>query len=138
MVPYEPKPLANLTVNGGGRGVFPLELPSRSLLYRLCVVQTSGASDSFAVSLFNAEPAANDLTQPGPLPPLLFRATPRWTSTAGSVVFYSDQHGQGFGFPLFSHDGSRLGNLRRFWLVIEPQGSGPKEFSAAVGVMSLD
>jgi len=137
-VPYEPKPLAALSVNGGARGVFAWEIPSRSIVHCLRVVQTAGAADPFTVSLYTAEPAANNITQPGPLPPDLFLVAPPLNSSAGKVLYFSDIHGQGFGFPFFSHDAHRLGNRRTIWLVIQPQGSGVKEFAATIGVMTLE
>lgn len=116
-------------------------MPSRSVLHRLIVVQTAGSMDSFDVTLFSSRDAAlgNPVVLDGvSYPPELFALHPKLTGTGGQLYFlayWSNSSSMAFGpVPMYSHEKSSLGQLRRIYLRIAPSGTGSKTFAAAATV----
>mgnify|MGYP005850109015 CR=1 FL=1 len=144
-IPYEPKPIGGLQVAGGASGYWAFEIPSRCLIYKLIVDQTAGNQDAFIVELYSSENAVQGQSESdsvgnekGDLPARLFKVGPAMSGNGGYMEYFTDRDGNGFGLPFFSHDKHRLGNSRKIWLKISPQGSGQKEFAASIGVMTLE
>ena len=144
-VPYEPKPIGGLTVNGGGSGYWAWDIPSRCIIHRLVVEQTDGVIVDFDVELYSVEEAAAGQGQSdsagsdrGELPPSMYKVGYTHNGIAGYMEYNSDKQGNGYGIPFFSQEKGRLGNLRRIYLVIKPQGTGQKKFAAALGLMTME
>lgn len=143
-IPYEPKPIGGIQVGGGSSVCVPVDFPSRSIISKIICIQNNGTPVAFTIDIFNSENACQGLSESdsegsdtGGLPPDLYRVTPTLNSqSAGRFLYFTDKDG-GVGYEFFSQDHSRLGNKRKLFVKISPEGSGPKEFTLALGGLSM-
>jgi hypothetical protein len=147
MIPYEMPPQAGIVGVGGTPLCLAFPFPSRAFINKIVVVQTGGTPVNFTVTLYNHEDicqgqSVSESQGPyrGKAPPEVFEVMPPTASDAAGIFrYFSDLKTGGFGLTFFSQDGlnneqtKRLGNPRKLYMKIEPQGSSPVEFSVGIG-----
>lgn len=144
MVPYEMPPQGGLIAPGGQDTCFTLDFPSRAVISKIIIKQLSGAPVDFTATLYNKQHACDGSAGSdslgetrGVVPSELYKVTPDLGSdSAGYLEYFSDTSSGGHGFVFFNQDNDpndrRLGNPRKIYLKLSPQGSGDKEFAIAL------
>jgi hypothetical protein len=136
--------MSGIEIQGGDARVVAVDFPSRTSVSKIIVVQYDGVLADLTVALYNhvsvlegTEMSDTVGSETGPIPPDCYRVTPDLHGSNGKLIYFSDTATGGYGFIFYSQDrqppGRQLGNVRKLYVKIAPQGSGAKKFALCIG-----
>ncbi len=150
--PWENKPESGIVVQGGTRKTVTLDVPSRSNIHKLVIVQYEGNEDPFSASLYNHRDALEGTQQSesssysdsevqARIPLDCYLIGLPLVSSNGAIKYFSDDANGGSGMPFVSQDPPRKDRQGQkgttLYIILDVTGSGEKKFAISVGGESI-
>lgn len=125
--------VTGLVANGGQKTLFVIKCPSRCILSKLAVQQTSGTLVNFTLSIFTSEAAAEAFILGTLAAEHTHRVMEDLTTTTPGVLFRLFEGSTGV---YENQEGGPANKRNRIYIVINPGGSQPNlTFDLAIGAI---
>lgn len=146
--PWEKPPQSGIAVAGGTKTTVVLDVPSRSNINKLVIVQYEGVVVTFTATMYNhmdaleGTEASESSSYSDPLvqariPLDCYLIGLPLTSSGGKILYFSDDTNGGSGKPFVSQDPPRKDRQgqkgTKLYVVLDVAGSGEKKFAISVG-----